>query len=132
MAIRTLDSATGSISRTIALGAIQSLAERWGVPKTKRYLLLGQPESTVNHWFAALKRNALSDAPLDANTLERMSHLVSIYNGLHRLFAGDEADAWMRRKNRAFDERTPLDVLLTGSFENLLRVRQYVDRALLR
>jgi hypothetical protein len=122
----------GGVSRTVALGAIQELAERWGVPKTKRYLLLGQPESTVNHWFAALNRDELGDAPLDQTMLERISHLVSIYDGLHRLFVGGEADAWMHRANRAFAERTPLDVLLTGSFENLLKVRYYIDQALYR
>lgn len=122
----------GGVSRSVALGAIQELANRWGVPKGKRYLLLGQPESTVNHWFAALNRDELGDTPLDATMLERMSHLISIYDGLHRLFVGDEADAWMHRKNRAFAQRAPLDVLLTGTFENLLKVRHYVDRALYR
>lgn len=124
--------AAGGIPRTAALNAFASLADRWNVPKTKRHLLLGQPERTVYTWFSKLVDEEEGNTPLDATTTERISHLVSIYNGLHRLLFGDAADQWMQLPNRAFANEKPIDVLLGGRFEDVIEMRHYVDRALYR
>lgn len=124
--------AAGGIPRTAALNAFSSLADRWNVPKTKRHLLLGQPERTVYTWLSKLANEKEGATPLDPTTTERISHLVSIYNGLHRLLSGKAADEWMGLSNRAFAGRKPIDVLLGGRFEDVIEMRHYVDRALYR
>ena len=113
--------------------ALERLANEWGVPRTKRHLLLGAREGTINRWFTKLRRGQVDDTkPLDRGMLERISHLASIYDALHRLFVGGAADDWMTRENRAFGGRKPLDVIMSGRFEDLIIVRHHVDRSLYR
>ncbi len=120
----------GGVHNSIALTALAQLSERWGVPKSKRHLLIGAPASTVSHWYTKLNKGTADDSePLDATTMERISHLVAIYDGLHRLVPSS-ADAWMNRENLAFGGRKPLDVILSGQVVDLINVRQYVDRVL--
>jgi len=112
--------------RQVALKALQRIAESWGLEKRELPRLLSRPARTVRDWLTRQRRDAL-----DPDVLERISHLVNIYDGLHRLFGdGDYADRWITEPNGAFDGRAPAELLLSGSFTSLLEVRQYVDRAL--
>jgi hypothetical protein len=67
---------------------------------------------------------------LDADVLERIGHVLAIYNGLHAIF-GDAifADAWVHKPNAAFAGEAPIARILTGSFTALVQVRNYVDTA---
>jgi Protein of unknown function (DUF2384) len=130
-----VDLAPGRISPEVALKAVAVVADRWDVPRGRRHLLLGVSESTANHWFSQIARGEFrKDREVKASVLERASHLVSIYDGLHRLIGGvtdhhDAADAWIGEPNRAFGGRKPIDLLLSGRIDDLFAVRSYVDRA---
>ncbi|MDQ2680490.1 MAG: MbcA/ParS/Xre antitoxin family protein [Candidatus Eremiobacteraeota bacterium] len=70
---------------------------------------------------------------MDRDSIERISHLLGVYDGLHRLFGdGEYADRWIHEPNAAFDAHTPAELLLTGSFTALVEVRRYVEQALTR
>ena len=121
-----------AIPRRVGIKAFLTLAERWKLPKGDWPRLLGRrAPNTIRHWVKAAENDAERDVPLDADVLERLSHLVAIYDGVHRLF-GDEAyaDAWIRTGNRAFGGQSPLERILTGQFGDLYEVRLYVERAL--
>lgn len=125
----SLDLSSPGISKTAALAAIAAVAERWGIRKTERYRLLGVSESTANHWFAALDRGERGDRDsLSAPVLERISHVISVYDLLHRLVEGGDADRWIDRPNAAFGEQPPRELLLSGRSDDLLRVRWYLER----
>jgi hypothetical protein len=115
-------------SPKVALRAVAAVAEKWRISRTKRYLLLGVLESSANHWFSQLELDALVDESLPPGVLERISHLLSIYDRLHRLLKGDAADQWIHDANRAFGGRKPVDLLLSGRMDELMDVRRYVDR----
>jgi Antitoxin Xre/MbcA/ParS C-terminal toxin-binding domain/Antitoxin Xre-like helix-turn-helix domain len=120
------------IPRRVGIRAFINLAARWGLEKSAWPVLLGRSSpNTIRAWIKAAERNEDRDAPLEADVQERLSHLISIYDGLHRLF-GDEAyaDAWIRTENRAFGGDTPLSRMLSGKFADLYEVRLYVERAL--
>jgi uncharacterized protein (DUF2384 family) len=122
-----------NLSKTQALAALAAVAERWKIPRTKRYVLLGVGESTANHWFADLERGALDDRiPLKPTVVERISHIVHIYNGLHRLVNDPYADEWPHRPNRAFGGQKPIHLLLSGRGDAIVDIRRYVDRAVFR
>jgi hypothetical protein len=131
-----LDPARGRISPRVVLTAIAAVADRWGVARGQRHLLLGVSESTANHWFSEIARGEFpEDRDVKAITLERASHVVSIYDGLHRLIAGKldgrgAADCWMSEPNRAFGGRKPIELILSGRMDDLFAVRSYVDRAI--
>lgn len=63
---------------------------------------------------------------------ERVIHLLSIHKCLRRLFPQnrDLAYRWMTTKNKAFDNRPPLEVAKEQGIAGLLMVRSYLDDSL--
>lgn len=113
---------TPSTRPSVALKAVARLAEAWSLRRADLPTLLGAPGRTVRRWYES------PPLALDRNVLERISHLLNIYNGAHAVF-GDYADRWMQKPNRAFGERPPIALLKTGTFSDLLELRRYIDYA---
>jgi hypothetical protein len=120
------------VSCRVGIRAFVNLADRWKIEKGAWPALLGRSSpNTIRHWIKSAETGEDRDAPLEADVQERLSHLLSIYDGLHRLFGDDAyADAWIRTENRAFGGQTPLSRLLSGRFSDLYEVRLYIERAL--
>jgi|SRR5581483_349158 len=119
------------ISRRVALKALRSLGDRWGMKLEEWPQILGRSRSTFYKWLSEVNEDShQANEPLDADIAERLSHIVSIYNGLHLLF-GDSAfaDEWVNTPNSAFGESKPIQLIKSGHFEDLFRVRIYVDRS---
>ncbi len=120
------------ISRRVGFTAVHSLSERWYLGLEDWPRMLSRSRSTI--YKAASGRNPVYIKAhrefLDADIAERLSHIVSIYNGLHILF-GDSAfaDEWVNTPNRAFGDAEPITLIKSGRFEDLFRVRAYVDRS---
>jgi len=59
---------------------------------------------------------------------DRIAELFRIRKLLRALFRDrDTENSWLREPNKALENRAPLDLLLEGSMENVLRVRQFVE-----
>ena len=99
--------------------------------------MVGNEDQLALLGLAADNRAALSryrkGEPLGANRdlLERAGHLLAIHKNLRLLFPHDRdlAYRWMTTRNRAFDNRTPVEVVREWGFAGLLMVRAYLDRA---
>jgi hypothetical protein len=81
---------------------------------------------------AALGRDRRGEAiGTSRDQLERVGHLLGIHKDLRLLFPQnlDLAYRWMTTRNRAFDNRTPAEVIKDQGFAGLLIVRGYLDRA---
>ncbi len=104
------------------------LFDHWQLAADDQLALLG---------LAAGNRAALSryrkGEPLAASRdlLERVGYLLGIHKNLRLLFPHDRelAYAWMSTRNRAFDGRSPVEVIREWGFAGLLMVRAYLDRA---
>ncbi|EMP57134.1 hypothetical protein MSNKSG1_00888 [Marinobacter santoriniensis NKSG1] len=58
----------------------------------------------------------------DGEQLERISCVIGIYKSLRTIFQTDQqADAWVRRPNRAFGGQTALEVMLNGGLADIRR-----------
>ena len=85
-------------------------------------------------WLPATERPSRyrKGEPLGASRdlLERAGHVLAIHKNLRLIFPQDRdlAYAWMTRRNRAFDGRTPVEVIREWGFTGLLMVRAYLDR----
>jgi len=83
------------------------------------------PRSTYNR-----VRARPDGATLDADKLERISHVLGIYKALHVLFHEDErADTWIDRPSFAFAGQPARALITSGRFTDLVRVRQHLDVA---
>lgn len=114
--------------RIVLAKMLMKAFELWMVDNEGQLALLG---------LAAENRAALSryrkGEPLGANRdlLERAGHLLAIHKNLRLLFPHDRdlAYRWMTTRNRAFDYRTPVEVVREWGFTGLLMVRAYLDHA---
>lgn len=103
--------------------------ELWSLGSEDQLAMLGLSISNR----AALSRYRKGE-PLAANRdlLERAGHLLAIHKNLRLIFPQDQdrdlAYAWMTRRNRAFDGRTPVEVVREWGFTGMLMVRAYLDR----
>lgn len=98
------------------------LSEIWGLSTDQQIKLLGSPaRSTYFRWRK-------DGGDVSADTLERISHLGSVYKALSILLDSPEAAVrWIRRPNRYFEGTSALDIMLNGNLSDIIRVRQYVD-----
>lgn len=106
---------------------VTQLFEHWSLGGEDQLAMLGL--STGNR--AALSRYRKGE-PLAASRdlLERVGHLLAIHKNLRLIFPQDRdlAYAWMVQRNRAFEGRTPVEVIREWGFTGLLMVRAYLDR----
>ena len=122
------DSATDSVDRRAIAGMLMKLFDHWQLSTEEQLDALGF--SVTNR--AALARYRRGE-PISGSrdTLERAGHLLGIHKNLRLLFPLDRdlAYAWIKTRNRAFDNRTPIEVIREFGFAGLLMVLAYLDRA---
>ena len=101
--------------------------ELWCLSSDDQLAMLGL--STGNR--AALSRYRRGE-PLAASRdlMERAGHILAIHKNLRLIFPHDRdlAYTWMTQHNRAFDGRSPVEVIREWGFAGVLMVRAYLDR----
>ena len=104
---------------------IVKLLGTWKLEPDKAAVLLGFEESGKDHVERILRgREPLSGR--DAK--DRIVHLFHIRRTLSALFQDREVEnEWLREPRSLFHDKSPMDLLLEGSMENLLLLREYVE-----
>lgn len=103
--------------------AVIRLFEKWQVSDSDaREILGGMSARTYARWKAGeLGR-------IDRDLATRLSLLMGIHKGLRYLFTDPRRGyAWIKKSNRVFDGRTPLEIMVQGDIFSLARVRSYLD-----
>lgn len=105
-----------------AMEAFSSLSDAWGLSTEEQITLLGTPgRSTFFKWKK-------SGGNLPNDTVERISHLLSIYKALQILLPDpNAADGWVRKENQFFGNQSALEVMLGGLVADIYKVREYVN-----
>lgn len=113
---------TGPSGIPTELEAFFAIAERWHLSNEDQIKLLGSPgRSTFFKW----KKEGGS---LPNDTLERISHILSIWKALRILFTEDKlVEDWIHKPNDYFEGANALDVMLGGHVMDIYKVRQYID-----
>lgn len=120
--------ATHTPDRAALARMVTRLFDHWGLNTANQQAMLGLAQGNR----AAINRYR-NGKPLanQRDMLERAGHLLAIHKNLRLLFPHNRALAyrWMTTRNRAFDNRTPAEVVRERGFTGLLMVRAYLDRA---
>ncbi len=107
---------------------VMTLLDHWKLSTEDQAAILGLAPNNR----AALS-NYRSGKPIGTSRdqYERVGHLLGIHKNLRLLFPQnrDLAYSWMTTRNRAFDHRTPVEVIKEWGFAGLLMVRGYLERA---
>ena len=117
--------APANIVPTDALRGFFLIMDQWEVGAEDARILLGSPPTrTYYAWRAG------NGVRVPADTLRRIGYVAGIYKALQIVYSDPHlADGWVRRPNRAFGGKTPLDRMLGGDVVDLAAVRSYLDAA---
>ena len=108
----------------IALRAFFNIAKVWGLTDDEKLSILGRPDQTT---FDAWRHG--EGLALAKDTLERISYVLGIFQGINTLLPNKEiAAAWVRQPNDApiFGGSSALDRMSGGDVSDLFAVRQYL------
>ena len=100
------------------------LSDAWGLTIAERSALLGVAPRTYHRW-----KSSPDAARLSGDQRSRITYLVHMFVDARAIFDDDGyADGWIRRPNDAFGGRPAIDVLVNGTFADLVRVGEYLHR----
>jgi hypothetical protein len=106
---------------------IMELLEDWEISNADKIVLLGLPEETRARSMARYHNETAF--PNDEKIHERLEHLIGIANALRLANPRSEQEGarWLRRKNRRFTQRTPLETMLEDGLGGIVAVRMHID-----
>lgn len=119
---------TGDIDRRAISGMLMKLFDHWKLTTEEQLDALGF--STTNRAILTKYRRG-EPISNSRDTLERAGHILGIHKNLRLLFPHnrDLAYAWMKARNKAFENCAPIEVIREYGFAGLLMVLAYLDRA---
>jgi len=108
-----------------ALRGFFLIMDAWGVGAEDARVLLGSPAERT--YYAWRRGNGVR---VPADTLRRIGYVAGIFKALQILYSDPHlADGWIRRRNKAFGDQTPLERMRGGDVVDLAAVRSYLDAA---
>ena len=126
MRISTVSEGTNN-GMTGPLQFIRKLLDYWNLELIDAVGLLGLDRLDTDHICRAIYGKGLIRG---RDVADRIAHLVSIRATLWSLFRDLQVEnEWLRERHETLANKSPLSLLLGGSMEDLLIVREYVDAA---
>lgn len=109
---------------------LMQLFEHWQLTTAEQLSALGLSANNRAALTRYRKGGLLSN---NRDQLDRAGHLLGIHKSLRLLFPHnrDLVYAWMKTRNKAFENLTPIEVIGERGFAGLLQVRAYLDNALM-
>ena len=106
---------------------LMQLFGHWAISTEDQLDMLGLARDNRSA-LARYRKGVPMSSCRDAN--ERAGHLLAIHKNLRLLFPHnrDLAYRWMSTRNKAFEGRTPVDMVKDFGFAGLLMVRSYLDK----
>lgn len=110
--------------------AFVRLAAKWGFSEREQLAILGESvgRTTLYDWARGVVRGTLNQ-----DQVMRISYLLGIYEGLHRVWrhSPSDADDWVRREvaDHPFNGRRPLAFMIAGGLPAFSETRAYIDGA---
>ena len=118
---------TDQIRLTGPVQFVVRLLETWHLSRADAIPLLGLEDTERAYVDDLLNGRAM----LRSRDLKlRIAYLFRIRKTLHALFRDERVENdWLREPHDALDGQKPMDIMLEGSMENLLLVKEYVEAA---
>lgn len=108
------------------LAAFFYITTDWGLSSAEQRKLLGNPAPES---FAKWKAN--KKGLLNQENKDRILQVLRIYRGLDSLYSKSNVIVWLTHTNKItlFNNRSPLEHMLTGRLSALTDVKNYLDWA---
>ncbi len=106
---------------------IHKIFETWNLELRDKATLLGLEESDQRLASEFLAGRAKIEG---RDIKDRIAYLILIKSTLYSLFRNEDVEnEWLRETHGLLGDRTPLGLLLEGSLENMLLVKEFCDDA---
>lgn len=107
---------------------VGNLLRTWRLERRASAALLGFEQIDLPYVYDVLDgRRAL---PAGRDIKDRIAYLFQIRRTLFGLFRDEEVENdWLREEHSLLEDQSPLALMLEGSMENLLLVKEYVETA---
>ena len=106
---------------------LKKLLESWELESTYATVLLGLDRDDASQAADVLAGRAILKG---RDAKDRITHLYQIRKTLSALFRDEDVEnQWLREPHTMLNGSSPMDLMLEGSMENLLLVREYVEAA---
>jgi len=131
MAMSTKKGSMATISRSVGisragLNGFFNLMKGLDASANDMGTLLAVSERTIRRY-----QDGGRSLDLDHDTLERISHILTIWLDLMSIFRTQhDALRWLKAPNVAFGERSPWERMLAGNVSDLVDVRYHIQAAL--
>lgn len=107
---------------------IVALFQKWNLSEEQQLALLGSAARDG----AALYEYQVGERALPGSpeVLQRVGHIMGIHASLRLLFPENEdlRFSWVRRRNRAFGDAAPIDIMLRDGADGIARVWALLDQ----
>lgn len=114
-------------ARSSLAKVVTNLFDLWGLSGREQLQLLGLSPNSRSSLKGYRQGKPLPNRP---DLLERVGHLLRIHKSLGLLFphSADIKISWIRKRNKVFDNATPLDLMLSEGLIGLAKVSRYLDQ----
>ena len=106
---------------------IMQVLDEWGLQSHHVAAVIGLPDKTPKRNIRKFREGAaFPDSP---EVMVHLDHLVGIITSLRTTYPMNPqmGTHWMRRSNRLFNQRQPLQVLVEDGLKGLVEVRSHLD-----
>ena len=123
------DEAVSQKDRAVLARGIMSILDKWGLSASDQVSLLNLPDKTPTRML----RRYRDDTPLpDTREVnERVEHIIGIADALRTSYPHNPSMGlvWMKQKNKRFQRRAPVSVMVEDGLDGIVAVRSHLDCA---
>ena len=120
----------GSLEERAALArGIMSILDKWGLSATEQVKLLNLPEKTPTRMLRRFRDDTPFPDIKEVN--ERLEHIIGIVDALRTTYPHNPSMGliWMKQKNKRFQRRAPVSVMVEDGLDGIIAVRSHLDCA---
>ena len=117
----------GTHERKVLARALMKLFDQWDLYNAARLNLLGLSEKS--RALLPKYRGGEQGLPQSRDALDRAGWLLAIHKALRLLYPENDnlRHSWIKRRNRALDNRTPLDLMTERGLIGVATVSRLLD-----
>ena len=107
--------------------SIMTILDGWGLSGQHIMEVLNLPSGTPLRVLRRYREN--TPFPDDHNVYERVEHIIGIADALRTTYPHNPPMGvlWLKQVNKRFQQRSPLELIVTEGLQGMLEVRYHLD-----
>lgn len=107
--------------------AVMAILDGWGLSVEAQMLVLDLPKGTPTR--ALRKYRDHTPFPAELAVMQRLEQIIGIADALRTSYPHNPAmgTVWLQKRNKRFEDRAPLSVMVEGGLQGLLDVHMHLD-----